>query len=448
MASSDMTFGEQLAVRLDAVCDGVALIFGSVPPRGRDLDLLVAEPEGEAVAEALRDTGWVSQGHQWACFQGSAAFGVDLIPATSWELPDDELRTLFDQAVALPRLENLRRPSPHHALLILAERTVRGDGRLPDRHRVRIGEMAAEDPGVWRKARDHAPAWSATAALELLAAAYAGDGRVPLAARAAGLAEILTRYGIDPLRARAHALRAAVAPQTTGAVITFSGLDGAGKSSQAEALRDAMEALGADPVIVWTALGAHPGLDRLIAPVKGLLRAASRLGLRPSPTGPEPVLATDDPGPVDREGAELGRGLRERSRLLASVWLAVLGVANGVSQRRATRAHVRRGRLVICDRWTLDSSAHLRYAYGPDSRMRVPVALIRAISPRPLRSWLLDISPETAYARKGEYPLEEFRRQANLYREQADTLGVERVDGERPAAQLSEQLARETWLAL
>ena len=116
-----------------------------------------------------------------------------------------------------------------------------------------------------------------------------------------------------------------------------------------------------------------------------------------------------------------------------------------MQQARAVAPHLWRGRVVICDRYTLDSKVHLRYAYGEERAFGFQAALIGHLSPRPDLAYLLDVSPETASTRKRDYPLEENARRGNLYLEEAEGLGVRRLDGERPREEICAQLAREVW---
>jgi thymidylate kinase len=225
-------------------------------------------------------------------------------------------------------------------------------------------------------------------------------------------------------------------------VIALSGLDGSGKSTQAEALEQALNALGYPVVKIWTSVTAHPSLGLLAAPARALLghkRRAQPTGLQPGLQPGAPAAGEDD----DR----LTR-LRESRRWLHLSWVSVVATIHAWWQARALRPHLLRGRVVICDRYTLDSLVHLRYRYGAQHRYRLQLALIRLLSPRPTRAYLLDVSPETAYARNQEYTREQTKLRARLYREDYPALGVTRLDGERSREELCEQVALEVWSEL
>jgi thymidylate kinase len=104
--------------------------------------------------------------------------------------------------------------------------------------------------------------------------------------------------------------------------------------------------------------------------------------------------------------------------------------------------------VVICDRYILDSKVQLRYDYGESRRFAFQMWLIRLLSPKADRSFLLDVSPETASARKADYDLSENARRARLYAEESSRLGVRRVDAERPRCEVCAELAADVWSAL
>ena len=104
---------------------------------------------------------------------------------------------------------------------------------------------------------------------------------------------------------------------------------------------------------------------------------------------------------------------------------------------------------MICDRYTLDAAAHLRFRYGESHPFRFQIGLVERFSPRPLKAYFVDVSAETAHARKAEqYSLEDLTRQARLYRQEAVGLSVHRLDGERPREELCAEIAEDVWRAL
>jgi thymidylate kinase len=409
----------------------LALVYGSLPPGGRDLDLLVRPGEQAAAERALAEAGFLRRELQWVRFSGCSVEIVDLTPAATWRLPDAELEALFADARPIEGLERLARPAPHHAVLILARR-VAGDGGLDAKRRARLDSALEEDPGAWRRAAERAAAWDAEAELERLRDAHRDPNGRPGPAR----------RRLAPRRLAA-ALRRRVAARRDGVVIALSGLDGAGKSSQATALRETFARLGHDVEITWTRATWDDWVWKLGFAVKKILRMPLHLLTRLGR-----ARAVPNAGDTSAEGeraADPIKRLRERSRLATGAWVMVHALANAWSQRRLTRPHLRRGRIVICDRYTLDSIVALRLRYGAQRRFRLQRTLIAALSPRPARAYFLDVEPETAFARKGDGSVEWLAAHRPLYLEEHEALGVRRLDGERPREELCAEIARDVW---
>jgi thymidylate kinase len=387
------------------------VVVGSLPPIGRDLDLLVRPAAASALAGLLAANGFHVQGRVWARFTGCRAEVVELIPVADYDLDPEPLGRLFAEARPIDGLASQLRPAPHHRLLLIARR-VATEGRLDVKRR---SEAGSADDEAWRKARETAAAWRAERALSELERAL--HGRPPRS------------WPLRAVAARARRYR-------HGAVIALSGLDGSGKSTQAEGLERALSALGYPVVTIWTSLTAHPSLSRVAAPLRALLGHQRE----PSSNQQGPPAAGEDHDRLTR--------LRETTPWLHLAWVSVVATIHACWQARALRPHVLRGQIVICDRYTLDSLVHLRYRYGARRRYRLQLVLIRMLSPRPSRAYLLDVSPETARARNQEYTPEQTALRARLYREEYPGLGVTWLDGERSREELCEQVALEVWSAL
>jgi thymidylate kinase len=396
---------------IDIATPEPVLVIGSLPPGGRDLDLLVHPAAETALAEALAANGFHAQGRVWALFADCTAHVVELIPASTLGLDGVQLDQLFADAQALERWPSLRSPAPHHRLLLLA-RSVAAQGRLQTVQRKTAEEA---DDATWDRARDAAPAWRADTALQELEGAL--RGRAPRSWPA--------RFALARLRW-----------YRPGAVVALSGLDGSGKSTQAEGLDQALSMLGYRTVRVWTSLPAHPGLELVAAPARALLGAR-----RETPAGEEDRAAAGE------DDDRLTR-LRESRRLLHLAWVTYVAALNAWWQARAVRPQLLRGRIVICDRYTLDSVVNLRYRYGERSRYRAQRALISLLSPRPLRAYLLQVSPDVAYARNQEFTRRQVEFRARLYHEEHGELAVTCLDGERTSNELCAQIALEVWSAL
>ena len=419
----------------DAATRGRVLVFGSLPPGGRDLDLLVRPEDDQAIVAALEAERFQRQGHELARFSGCSVEPVELIDAGSWDLPEAELEALYADAIPLDGCTRVVRPAPHHALLILARRVAHGSGELDEKRRARLEAALAEDSEAFERAHTHAGGWAANAALAGLERIHR-DGSV-LSAEERALAATERAVAADAGRLHAAAEWVRSRRRRSGTVIALSGLDGAGKSSQAAALRETLERLGFDVETAWTRINWDDLIWRIGTPLKRAAAIPFRLLPKRNSEVSEAEVHAD---PVKQ--------MRERSGLLTHAWLMVIAFANAWSQRRLTRDHLRRGAVVICDRYTLDSIVALRYEYGKGRRFRLQRALIGAISPTPRRAYFLDVSPETAFARKGEWGVEWLAGHRELYLHEAHSMGVRVLDGEQPRETVCEQIAADVWHAL
>src|SRR5579859_2312241 len=183
-------------------------------------------------------------------------------------------------------------------------------------------------------------------------------------------------------------------------LVSFSGIDGAGKSTQIEALssRLAQDGLRVRVVRFWDD----------IARLKGLRETSGHRIFK----GDKGVGSPS--APIHRRDKNVRSGLMTCVRLF-------LYLVDAVSTRIAVNRILRSGYdLVIFDRYTYDELANLNLR---NPVVRAYVRMIMAFVPRPDISYLLDADPVQARARKPEYPLDFVRMNREAYLKLAELAG-------------------------
>ena len=130
---------------------------------GGDVDLVCRVPEFAALRRTLGKSGFQPRGRrlprrawteQWVRFCDGAPQVVDLNPAERWGVSPGTIERLFQDGVQVGGLEHVLRPSPHHALILLARRHGRGAGRLSDKQRRKVDRSLGGGDGVWDRAAE------------------------------------------------------------------------------------------------------------------------------------------------------------------------------------------------------------------------------------------------------------------------------------------------------
>ncbi len=200
-------------------------------------------------------------------------------------------------------------------------------------------------------------------------------------------------------------------------LVSFSGIDGAGKSTQIDALRTWLEAAGLrvrvlnfwDDIACFTSMRETAG-HRLFKGEKG--------------------VGTPEK-PVDRRD----KNMRSRSMTIVR-WC--LYFADAVSLRFVIRRALRSGvDFVICDRYAWDELANLNIRRW---HARMYARLIARIVPRPDVSYLLDADPIQAQARKPEYPLDFLYQCRESYLTLSDLVGRITIIPPGPVGEVADQI--------
>jgi thymidylate kinase len=202
--------------------------------------------------------------------------------------------------------------------------------------------------------------------------------------------------------------------------ISFSGIDGAGKSTQIHALREALQRAGMRVRIVafWDEIAA-------------LTRLREGAGHRIF-KGEKGVGSPDKP--VNR------RDKNVRAWPMALVRLG-LYLLDALSTRIQVRRALRSGfDAVIFDRYIYDQFANLNLRRA---LLRAYVRAVLRLVPRLDVSYILDADPHAARARKPEYPLDFIQLNRQAYLDLAELLGGLTVIPAGPVSEVHADILRQ-----
>jgi thymidylate kinase len=437
---------ESVLAAIDNALGERVIVTGSLPTMGGDLDLLVTEEQERRIPELLAAEGFRPRRRtvpptrlatqQWVRIEGCSALAVDLNPMRRWGLPPDEERALHADATPISGFSHLAQPSAHHVLLILARRLATGN--LPHRRLAKLGRAVQAEPLAWQRAEDRASAWRVRTSLPALRRLHEGGQLPTRAERARARLEVAAGAGLSGVASRALAKLSAAMPRSP-LVVGFSGLDGSGKSSQVKALTMLARQLDVAVVSEWKPLGHNSSIRRIRKAIKRVIVAAKKWDA-------EQLDRSKRPGQSLIAGANPALLGGRQNAALTHLWATMVCLASAGHYRMVVLRHAGSGRLIVFDRFALDTMAQLRFFYGAQRGFAFQRALIRMLCPTPMAAWLLDVPGEVALARKPEqYDLAQLKQQENLLREEAARLGVTRLDGTRPMAELCQEIATEVW---
>jgi thymidylate kinase len=190
----------------------------------------------------------------------------------------------------------------------------------------------------------------------------------------------------------------------TPILVSFSGVDGSGKSTQIENLRALIDSLGYSSTLLafW---------DNVVVGTR------YREGFVHKVYGSEKGIGAPDK-PVNRRD----KNVRKWYLTLVRHGLYLVDAIHlGMVIRRARRS---RADVIIMDRYIYDELANLPL-HNPLTRLFVRI--VNAFVPRPNVAYLLDADPEAARARKPEYPVDFMRECRRSYFQLASILNYMKI---------------------
>ena len=201
--------------------------------------------------------------------------------------------------------------------------------------------------------------------------------------------------------------------------MTFSGIDGAGKSTQIQALQDQLLALGYYGIVhsFWDDVVVLRRLREFIS--YKVFKGDKGVG------SPEMPIARRD------------KNVATWYTTLARMFFYLLDAFS----LRITLATISEARadFIICDRYIYDELANLPLRYRA---LRLYVRLVVRLSPTPDVAYLVDAQPEEALVRKPEYPLEFLRRNRDAYIQLSQHIGGMTVIGPHSVEEMTAEVMK------
>jgi thymidylate kinase len=209
-------------------------------------------------------------------------------------------------------------------------------------------------------------------------------------------------------------------------LVAFSGVDGCGKTTQAEALQSAFHTCHLRTSPVWSRGGSAPWI--------GLF---TRWGKRQD-TDAGTLESTES----QQAARVAARQQRFRSPWLRAGWSWLTAIELLLQYTRRVTLPLLLGRVIICDRYVYDAFADWAAYFGEQTvDRRLAARALRLLTPRPRIGYWLDLPAEVAQSRSNDaLPKGFLEAQSAAYSRMANRYGLQRLDASRSKGEMADQV--------
>lgn len=205
-------------------------------------------------------------------------------------------------------------------------------------------------------------------------------------------------------------------------IVCFNGIDGSGKSLQAQRLVDQLNEAGYPAVYVWN--GTRAPITRWFTRMVKRMLGVTKV------TTPSPVAPTSS-------SKEYRSYLTQTQQIfkrpvVRNIWLHKSLMEHTIEIWARVLPHLLRGRIVVCDRYIFDTVISIGVLSNLNSEQMARLLHVSTWYPvpRPTEWFFLDIAAEVGFQRKDDVPdLLFLERRVPLYRTAANILGMQHLDG-------------------